>query len=487
MAEQQSDKVMASFAQLSKLIFNDIEKSTTKSSFMTKYTKEQIVKFLDDPRRYQKELRKLSNYLYNVSPNYKRVVLYFANLMRFDYIVEPFDINVKSFDRTKFEKQYMNTLKIVENMNLAHEIQKVFKTCFKEDIFYGYEHVTADAYFIQKLNSDFCRISSIEDGVYNFEYDFSFFDNADNSIDKYATEFQSKYRIYTSDKRNYRWQELSSENTICIKVNDEIEYPIPPLNAVFEALFDIDETKRMNSIKTKMDNYMILTQQIPIDDKKSEANNFLIDLDTAIAFHNKATESLPDEVGLITSPMKIEAIKLERRKTDVDEVAKAERAYYAAAGVSQLLFNGSSTTTTSLSKSVVTDEQISFALLKQVERWINRKLKYLNKSFKFRVKFLETTDFNYQEVSDRYLKAAQYGVPVIQELAASLGLSPSALINKTFLQNEILNLPTKLIPLSSSHTQSGDSNNMGGAPELSEDELTDSGEQTRENEGNVRE
>lgn len=486
MEETNSMSIPATFAQLSKLIYNDIEKSTTRSSIMTKYTKEQIVRFLENPLSSQKELRKLSNYLYNVSPNYKRVILYFANIMRFDYIVEPYDINVNNFDRVKFEKQYMATLKIIENMNLSHEMQKVFKTCFREDVFYGYEHMTADAYFIQKLNSDYCRISSIEDGVFNFEYDFSFFDNKDNSVAKYAPEFQEKYTKYQSNKSKFRWQELKAEKTICMKVNDDIDYPIPPLNSVFEALFDIEETKRMSTIKSKMDNYMILTQQIPIDDKKSEANQFLIDLDTAIAFHNKATESLPDEVGLITSPMKIEAIKLERRKTDVDEVAKSERAYYAAAGVSQLLFNGNSTTSTSLSKSVITDEQIAFALLKQVERWLNRKLKYINKSFKFRVKFLETTDFNHAEVTDRYLKAAQYGVPVIQELAASLGLSPSALINKTFLQNEILNLPIKLIPLSSSHTQSGDSTS-NGAPTKSDDDLSESGEQTRENEGNIRE
>lgn len=485
MTEVKTNDVPSTFAQLSKLIYNDIEKSSSKSSFMTKYTKEQIVGYLDNPVRSQKELRKLSNYLYNVSPNYKRTVLYFSNLMRFDYIVEPFDININNFDKNKFEKQYTSTLKTIENMNIAHEMQKVFKTCFKEDVFYGYEHMTSDAYFIQRLNPDYCRISSIEDGVYNFEYDFSFFDNNDNSVDKYAPEFQDKYKKYKSNKTKLKWQELSSDKTICIKVNDEIDYPIPPLNAVFEALFDIDETKRINTIKNKMDNYMILTQQIPVDERKGEANQFLIDLDTAIAFHNKATESLPEEVGLITSPMKIEAIKLERRKTDVDEVAKAERAYYAAAGVSQLLFNGNSTTSTSLAKSVVTDEQISYALLKQVERWINRKLKYINKAFKFRVKFLETTDFNHKEISDMYLKAAQYGLPVKQELAASLGLSPSALINKTFLENEILELPKKLIPLSSTHTQSGDSSN-GGAPEKSADEITDSGEQTRENEGNIR-
>lgn len=472
------------FAQLSKLVLNDIEKSVQKSSLLTKYTKDQIVGFLQDPKKNQKQLRMLSNYLYNVSPNYKRLVLLFAGMLKFDYIVEPFDLNTEKVEIDKLKKQYMQTLKMLEVMNIPHEMQKVMKTCFKEDTFYGYEHSTNESYFIQKLNPEFCRISSIEDGVYNFEFDFSFFDDANYSIDNYAKEFKPKYQAYLKDRVNKRWQELDSKQTICIKVNDEFEYPVPPFNTVFESVFDIDETKRQRKIKTKMDNYMILTQQIPIDDKKGEANNFLIDLDTAISFHNKAIQSLPEEVGLVTSPMKIEAIKLERRKTDADEVALSERDYYNAAGVSQVLFNSDKVISSALTKSIVTDEQIVLTLLRQVERWVNRKLKHMNGKYKFRTKFLDNTIFNVKEKGESYLKAAQYGMPVKQELAATLGLSPSSLISKTFLENEVLNLGSLLQPLASSHVQSG--KDEVGRKSKNEDELSESGEKTKANDANVR-
>lgn len=242
----------------------------------------------------------------------------------------------------------------------------------------------------------------------------------------------------------------------------------------------------MRRIKTKMDNYMILTQRIPLNEKDGEANKFLIDLDTAIAFHNKASESLPEEVGLITSPMEIDAIKLERKNNDYDNVAEAERNYYNAAGVSQLLFNGASATSSSLSKSIVTDEQIVFMCLQQFERWVNRKLKQIGKGkYKFRVRFLETTRLNVDGVRDSLLKAAQYGMPVKSALASTMGLTPSSLVSMAYLENELLGLPEKLIPLSSAHTLSG--KDGAGAPMKSDDELSEAGEKTRETDGNIRE
>ena len=45
------------------------------------------------------------------------------------------------------------------------------------------------------------------------------------------------------------------------------------------------------------------------------------------------------------------------------------------------------------------------------------------------------------------------------------------------LENDILGLPDKMIPLSSSYTQSG--NDEGGRPEVPDDELSGSGERSR--------
>ena len=481
--QQTKAPVVIDFAQLGKLIVNDLNKIANSSSTISAhFTKDQIISYMKNPAKSEKQLREISNYFYNASPNYKRLIQYFASLPTFDYVVEPYDLDIEKVNIERFKKQYNKTLKLLETMNIPHEFLKVLKVCFREDVFFGYEHITTDSYFIQKLNFEFCRISSIEDGVFNFAFDFSYFDKYKEKLEQYPDEFQEKYSLYQSNSK-LRWQELSSERTICIKANDDLDYAIPPFASVFEAIFDIDESKKLKRVKDKMDNYMILTQKIPINERNGNTNDFLIDLETATLFHNKASQSLPDEVGLVTSPMDIEAIKLERKNNDHDNVAQAERNYYNASGVSQFLFNSDKATNTGINKSILTDEQIVFALLKQFQRWVNRKLKYFNSTYKFNIEFLKTTEHNRQQVFEDYLKAAQFGFPTKQATFAVLGHSPSSMNNMAFLENEVLGLTLKLEPLSSTHTQSGKD---AGRPQKKEDELEESGVKTRENESNIR-
>jgi len=477
------NKTMLNFAKLGKMILNDLNKveSSPSSSVSKRFNKDNIVKFMSNPQRNEKQLREVSRYLYNASPNYKRLILYFAFLPTFDYIVEPYGLNTEKVNVSAFKKQYQKTLDVLENMNLPHEFLKVLKVAFKEDVFYGYEHESEDSYFIQPMNPEYCRISSIEDGVYNYAYDFTYFDRNPSKLDKFPSEFRVKYNQYKNGMQG-KWIELNSEKTICIKINEELEYPVPPFNVVFESIFDIEDYKKLKKAKTKLDNYMILTHEIPVNDKSGNADDFLIELDTAISFHNRAAQALPEEVGLVTSPMKMNAIKLDKGNKDSDNVAQAERDYYNAAGVSQVLFNSDKTTSVGLNKSVITDEQVAFAVLRQLERWVNRKLKRINKTYNFKINFLDITQFNKNEVAEKYLKAAQFGMPVKMALGASLGLSPSSFNSMAFLENEVLSLHDNLIPLQSSHTQAGAES--GGAPNKG-DNVTEAGQKTRDNGSNI--
>lgn len=101
----------------------------------------------------------------------------------------------------------------------------------------------------------------------------------------------------------------------------------------------------------------------------------------------------------------------------------------------------------------------------------------------FKVTFLDCSPFNRKELGDMYLKACQYGVPMVSYYCASQGLSQSEMDCMNFLENEVLNIKSTFIPLQSSSTQSSDGNGAtqeGGAPQKDIDELSESGEQNRE-------
>lgn len=442
-------------------------------SALARFDTKQVADYLQNPSKYEKQLRYLSNYLYNVNAQYRQIVRHFATLPTYDYTLNIVEMPAK-INADKITKAYQKAAQFVDKLNLKDEMSEVLKIAFKEDVFYGYEHESKDSFFIQRLDAGYCQISSIEDGVFNFAFDFSYFDTYKDSLDIYPDEFKVKYQLYKLNPNANRWLELDSNKTICIKINSDIDYALPPFNTVFESIFDQDEYKKIKKAKAKMDNFLLLTQEIPMDDKSQDVDVFKISLDLAMQFHNQLSESLGDGIGLATTPMPISAIKLEKSKSDNDSVSEAIRETYTDAGLSQYLFNSDKNTSAGITKSIITDEQFLFSILTQIERWINRKLKRQSGTIKFYIRFLQLTNFSREEVFNRYLKAAQFGAPVKMEMVASLGLTPLEILNKTTLENEIFKLQDLFIPLQSSHTQNGDSTDEGGAPKKSEADISDS-------------
>jgi hypothetical protein len=300
----------------------------------------------------------------------------------------------------------------------------------------------------------------------------------------YPSEFKKMYNRFRKDPSKMKWQELDPERTICIKINEDLDYIMPPFFSTFESIFDIEDYKALRKDREEISNYKILIQKIPVRLDSENNNDFAIDLETAMAFHNKAAQVLPDQVGIITGPFETDSVSFEKDQADFDNVAKAERDFWNTTGVSQLLFNADKTTSIGLSKSIQTDEAMAFGVIRQVERWINRRIKYLIGTPMFKVRILDISIFNQHDFFTDILQAGQFGMPVKMAIAASLGFSPSSMINMIVLENDILGLNEKLIPLQSSHTTDGTDGNGAGAPSKG-DKVSDEGLKARDgNKGN---
>lgn len=483
LAEENRERVMLDFKALAQLILKDLNGVTGQSSFLKKYKRTDVARFLDSPEKNEKDLRIISTILYSKSSHYRRLIQYFAKLPLFYYTLEPVGVNPLKANAKSIQNQFQKISEFVELMNIKHEFQKIMDTAFKEDVFYGYEWLNNDTYFIQRLDPNYCAISSIEDGVFNFSFDFSFFDRDIKKLDNFPSEFKKKYNKY-KNKTEGKWQELDSEKTICIKINEGVEAVIPPFAGVFDALFDIEDYKSLRKTREEIGNYKILVQKIPMKEGNDAEgkNEFLIDFEYVTLFHNKTAGVLPDNVGLVTSPMEISDISFDRDKADIDNVSKAERDYWGGAGVSQHLFNSDKTSSIGLGLSLKTDEQIIFSVLRQCERWLNRRIrKFINKPM-FKIQLLNITYMNQDDVFEKYLEASQFGIPVKMLVGASLGISPSSLMSMAYLENEVFGLHEKFIPLSSSHTSTNDE---GGRPKKKDTKLSPSGETTRENDSNA--
>lgn len=238
----------------------------------------------------------------------------------------------------------------------------------------------------------------------------------------------------------------------------------------------------MKLTKTALENYAILVMTLGIDDE----GNWQIDLGKAKEFWRNLDSVLPEEVGSILTPMPISKISFEKTHTgDTNTVADAEENLFSAAGVSSLLFNNPKASANALILSIKADQAITFGIVKSIEDMVNRYIQAQNFGKNFKVTFLDCSPFNRKEMGDMYLKACQFGLPFISMYAASQGLSQSEVDCMNFLESDVLNLADRFKPLHSSSTESISTESKGatdegGAPQKDMNDLTESGEQNRE-------
>ena len=458
------DLLTGVYANLSKIGIRNLESTSETNPTYTKYTTDQLVTYLGNPASYEKQLRKMSKYLFNISNYYRRLIQYFANMSTFSYTISPYGLDrSKTVNANKLKKAYYSSVAAVELMNLPHEATKMFTIAFRDDVYYGYEWETNDSAAFQNLDADYCKISSIEDGVYNFAFDFSYFDSNQDKLPNYPPEFQTMYDTYKTNTQLYKWQELDSTKSICIKVNEHDYIPIPPFVSLFSALADIEDYRAISKNASETNNYKALAMEIPLGDK----GEFLIDYNDAKEFYDMMTNVLPPNIGAILTPMKLTDWNFEKSgvNSDTNEVAKAEATFFTTAGVNKILFGGGEDpSATTLNLCTVNDQMIVFAVMRQLERWVNRKLKSVSSSYKFRINFLPVTHYNIAEMHERYLKDATYGMPTRTAALATAGYAGTDYENMTYLENEILGLSNGEMPLKSSNTQSGSAGDEGGRP-----------------------
>jgi hypothetical protein len=347
--------------------------------------------------------------------------------------------------------------------------------------------VTNDSITIQQLPPEYCNISAIEGNVLNVTFDFSYFDSRAKSLDYYPAEFKTKYAVYQKDRQKMRWQELDSPTSFAVKCNNDIlDYALPPFAGVLREVYDLEDYRQLKMTKTTLENYAMLVMTIGLN----EDGEWQIDLDKAKEFWRNLDSVLPEEIGSVLTPMPINKISFEKSNTaDTDTISEAEQNLFSAAGVSSLLFNNEKASGNALALSIKADQSITYGIVKSIEDVVNRYIQSQSFGKNFKVTFLDCSPFNRKELADSYLKACQYGIPMISYYAATQGLSQSELDCMSFLENNVLGLTEMFKPLQSSATQSGSSNkekhgvtDEGGAPPKDAEDLSESGERHREDE-----
>ena len=475
-------RISERFALINRLITRDLNNYRNTPTFY-KYTKDNIAKYIGNPYRFEKELRRAILYLYMASSHFRRLIQYFVGLSDLAYVVSPYKTDPKKANVETTRRNYRKVLNTMSSFRVRTQFPKILTVCLREDTYYGTMWVSPDDIIIQQLPSDYCMISSIEDNVPNVTFNFSYFDVYPDQLDFYPDEFRQKYEsMYKKDITKYKWIELDSPTSFAVKCNSDIlDYAMPPFAGILRELFDVEEFKELKLTKTALENYAMIIMKLGID----KDGNWELDYNKAREFYSNLDAITPDEIGTILSPMDISKISFERNNAgDTNTVAEAEQNLFTAAGVNSLLFNNEKASANALLLSIKVDQMLTYGIVKNIENVVNRYIQRQGYGRYWRVTFLDTSPFNRKEMGDQYLKACEYGMPMISHYCASQGLGQAEIDSMSYLEGDVLELQKMFKPIRNSAQTSADSDGESGRPQKEDGELTDSGEQTREQHDN---
>lgn len=476
------------WSSFQRLMLHDICCNTNiiESGYLDNISLDDIDCAFQNPRRGWRMLLAASNKLMHISPHYYRLNKLYGNMALFCWGIDLYDVKDNA-NISVLKKTYGNLAAKLESMNLKHEFSKIMGILPYQDVYCGLIVESQNDFFIQKIDFRICKLYEVQDGLFNFIINLSSISPL--KLGAYPDYVQQAWMDYKDGKLASNWYYPPADKQICIKLNYQWNYPYPFLISLVKDLLDLDVYKKLKLQSARTDNYKAILMKVPIDEKYVDKP--LLTPKTLATFAEINNESTTDDIGfLYTLGTEGKAISFKDSSNTRNNVSDAIDEVYNSSGVTEELFNGSSSGT-AVTFSVENDSAFVYTAYRQFERWVNRfiKLRKYNKStFKFSFYLLDITIFNRDNVTKRYKEAISFGATVIDKYLASIDMSPSRILGSFRTHQDIYNFGENFIPLQTSYTSSSTtpSEDSAGRPKNSDKgELLDvAGEQTEDSDAN---
>lgn len=463
---------------LAELIYNG---AATPSSICG-YDKKAIRQMCEYPHRCGRSLLRLSNYMYLQSGFFRRIVDYYVNMALYRWTVDT-EIRNDAFEQVSAEKLKKSLFRFagaVNALRLEDELSNILRRIYLNDACYGYIVESADEPFVHYFDPEICEINQQVNGNWNFRIRPTALKRRDRPT--YPPELQA---LIQSARDGLGYVQIPPERSFCVKYFDLFPFAFPPFFHLIADILDVDDYKTLNKAKAEQEAYRLLAMSIPLDSDNQPAlgENYVT------AFSEIAKAVVPPSIGILPSPMKVEAIQFQSGEAKRDNVEDAIKQLMSEAGVSPAIAGGG-TSGSEVRMGITADEGDLFRLYAKISKWINFHLRLNGKgvsggAYTFSVRLLNITTFSEKDVIERELSLAQASLPNKLTLCASAGMNPARLFGNQFVENDILLLGDKWRPLQTSHTQSGGA--KAGRPESPDSAIANVTETQRDNGSNKTE
>ena len=486
--EQVKEMFAATQTMIDALQLTDLSKTESRT-FQT-YSRDTLRTYLKSPKAYESQIRNLSRYLYRLCYEYRRICYFYATMICGD-VFNIIPISDKDQTGEDIVDKWYETLTRWQRLDFKSELTKLLLVAWREDTVYGYVYDDSDqeggTCFYQILDGDYCRISSIEQGVFRYAFDFSYFRSHSTYLEYWDSEFKSKYEAYEKDA-TLRWQELDPERQICFKVNaDDPTMDYPPFASLFESIISNIDLQALKTAKDELSAYKLLVARLKPLTGTNNPDDFEVDPITALKYYQKFAAELPECVNACISPLPIEPIEFKDLNTtdDTDMISSSLSNLFKRVG--GVILDNDKTGSTIYEAQIIADMELAHGtLVPQINRYLNLYFNYVLGDDHSLIKYIEgVCPYTRKNKRKELLESAQNGLTRMK-IAILDGDTPLETISSLKLERA-LGLEELMIPLSTSYTQSSSETDPinGGAPVKDETDLTDEGSSTREADKNT--
>lgn len=462
------------FAKLRSDILLDLKQNLDEVCvFLKKYPRKAILMALADPTNSKSEeiLREVSRFFYAISPHYRRVMIMLSTILTNNYVIRPI-VNTYQVNAQMFGEQYIDYAIKCNRFKFKDINPQIMLRTLVDGVYYGLMIEDKRSFFLKPLQHKYCKLAAVENGVWRFAFDLSYFDTKKTKalLPSYGSEFIKAYTLYKGDEENgikgdktLRW--FIPRKQICVKFDEEYPFIIPPFAGCFKAIIDLETYQEIKKDGAILDNYKLINYTVETDSDGVPRLSY----EQVEKYYNQIAGAVPEGIGIAVNPFKAQGITLKDTTNATNDYTEdATKDLFNNIGVSPLLFGvGANPTYKVIELSLIVDATMMMKLLRQIQRVFNVKYQRemsIHDEYLFEIYFLDQYSFNKDEVANRMQKSAMYGLPSKLWYAAALGQEPIDAYTASFLENDILGCGEKIYnrPLISSNTLS---NGEVGRPE----------------------
>ncbi len=427
--------------------------------------------------------QKLSrNYFYK-DGFYKQIIIYYATLLKYAGLLIPNPAYGKKLTAAAIQKRYYSAMDYVEKMNLPTFFTNCAQKTLVDGCYYGVIlQANKDTFSVLDLPSGYA-CSRFKDYYGNdiIEFDVSYFKTIYDEVDRkaalsvYPKVIRQAYEKWDKGKRRSRWVMLSAEIGICFPLFDgrPLFLDVIPTTIQYDKAIEIEQERDLEEIRK------IIVQKVP----HLTDGRLLFEPDEAEEMHAGAVGMMKGNknVSVLTTYCDVDSI-ISKTASDANNntLERMLQNIYSKAGVSSQVF--ASTGSSTLESSIKFDISLMMFLANKFARFTTNIINsvFANSSIDFKYMILPVGNQNESKYIDTAFKLASSGYSLLVPAIAS-GFSQKDLLNIKDLENDVLKLDERLIPLSSSYTQSGSETDSdeGGRPVKEQEEKA---EKTIENE-----